>query len=176
LSYGDFAGGLIGSDVETPKFDPWGLSADTDEATLGWYRAAELKHGRVCMLAVSSRRQLRLSYDIQALDCVVNMALMLIHAIPPLATPSSSVKALGLFVQAAYQLPDSTFSATKGLEALTKVATERPQAIAQILLAIGAVEVVSSCRKRKGLQGDGGGMLEGCDVSHVRQHQFRVVD
>jgi hypothetical protein len=32
-------------------FDPLGLSKDKDEETLSWYRAAELKHGRVCMLA-----------------------------------------------------------------------------------------------------------------------------
>jgi len=43
--------GLVGSDVEIPEFDPLGLSKGKDEETLGWYRAAELKHGRVCMLA-----------------------------------------------------------------------------------------------------------------------------
>jgi len=32
-------------------FDPWGLSVDASPETLGWYRAAELKHGRVCMAA-----------------------------------------------------------------------------------------------------------------------------
>lgn len=32
-------------------FDPLGLSKDKDDATLSWYRAAELKHGRVSMLA-----------------------------------------------------------------------------------------------------------------------------
>ena len=32
-------------------FDPFGLSSEADEATLGWYRHAELKHGRVAMLA-----------------------------------------------------------------------------------------------------------------------------
>lgn len=30
-------------------FDPIGLSKDKDDATLKWYRAAELKHGRVSM-------------------------------------------------------------------------------------------------------------------------------
>ena len=40
------------SDVETSGiFDPLGLAKGKDDATLGWYRAAELKHGRVCMLA-----------------------------------------------------------------------------------------------------------------------------
>jgi len=32
-------------------FDPLKLSAGKDDATINWYRAAELKHGRVCMLA-----------------------------------------------------------------------------------------------------------------------------
>jgi hypothetical protein len=32
-------------------FDPLGLSVGKDAATLKWYRAAELKHGRVSMLA-----------------------------------------------------------------------------------------------------------------------------
>jgi Chlorophyll A-B binding protein len=47
----DFAGGLIGTDTEAGEFDPLGLSAGKSEETLAWYRAAELKHGRVCMLA-----------------------------------------------------------------------------------------------------------------------------
>ena len=32
-------------------FDPLGFAADADDATLAWYRHAELKHGRVAMLA-----------------------------------------------------------------------------------------------------------------------------
>lgn len=32
-------------------FDPFKLSEGKDDATLRWYRAAELKHGRVAMLA-----------------------------------------------------------------------------------------------------------------------------
>ncbi len=96
----DFAGGLVGSDVEAIAFDPWKLSAERDAEGLAWYRAAELKHGRICMLA-----------------------------------------ALGLFVQGAFHLPDDVFSNDKGLGALAQVSAERPQAIAQILIAIGAIEV-----------------------------------
>jgi light-harvesting complex I chlorophyll a/b binding protein 4 len=96
----DFAGGLVGSDVEAIAFDPWKLSAERDAEGLAWYRAAELKHGRICMLA-----------------------------------------ALGLFVQSLYHLPDDVFSNPKGLDALFQVSAERPQAIAQILIAIGAIEV-----------------------------------
>ena len=32
-------------------FDPLGLSEGIDDQKLNWYRAAELKHGRVCMVA-----------------------------------------------------------------------------------------------------------------------------
>ena len=38
-----FAGGLVGSDVEAPEFDPLQLSTGKSEETLAWYRAAELK-------------------------------------------------------------------------------------------------------------------------------------
>lgn len=41
----------IPSDREGGFFDPFGLSKGKDEETLRWYRSAELKHGRVSMLA-----------------------------------------------------------------------------------------------------------------------------
>jgi len=44
--------GLAAGEVApTGFFDPLGLSAGKDAATLKQYREAELKHGRVCMLA-----------------------------------------------------------------------------------------------------------------------------
>ena len=44
--------GLIGGATEIGGFfDPIGLSKGKSEETMNWYRAAELKHGRVCMLA-----------------------------------------------------------------------------------------------------------------------------
>lgn len=46
-----FAGGLVGADVEAGEFDPLDLSVGLTDETLQWYRAAELKHCRVCMLA-----------------------------------------------------------------------------------------------------------------------------
>jgi len=46
-----FAGGLVGADVEAGEFDPFKLSQGVSSETLEWYRAAELKHGRVSMLA-----------------------------------------------------------------------------------------------------------------------------
>ena len=43
--------GLIGASAPVGFFDPLGLSKGKSEETLAWYRAAELKHGRVCMVA-----------------------------------------------------------------------------------------------------------------------------
>jgi hypothetical protein len=43
--------GLAGSIAPTGFFDPVGLSVGKDAATLRQYREAEIKHGRVCMLA-----------------------------------------------------------------------------------------------------------------------------
>ena len=45
----EFAYGLVGSDVESPNFDPLQLSAGRSEETVNWYRAAELK---VCFIFV----------------------------------------------------------------------------------------------------------------------------
>lgn len=42
---------LIGASPPVGFFDPLGLSKDKDAETLNWYRAAELKHGRVSMVA-----------------------------------------------------------------------------------------------------------------------------
>ncbi|CAN0021257.1 unnamed protein product [Heterosigma akashiwo] len=84
-------------------WDPLGLSADRSYETLQWWRAAELKHGRVCMLAC-----------------------------------------LGIWTQAVLSLPDPVFAdGSNAIESLNKLAAERPQAIIQILLAIGAIEVNS---------------------------------
>uniref|UniRef100_A0A0G4FGI4 Plastid light harvesting protein n=1 Tax=Chromera velia CCMP2878 TaxID=1169474 RepID=A0A0G4FGI4_9ALVE len=46
-----FAGGLSGNTVEIPNFDPANYLEKADGETLKWYRAAEQKHGRICMLA-----------------------------------------------------------------------------------------------------------------------------
>eukprot|EP00596_Hydrurales_sp_CCMP1899_P006177 CAMPEP_0119033506 /NCGR_PEP_ID=MMETSP1177-20130426/549_1 /TAXON_ID=2985 /ORGANISM="Ochromonas sp, Strain CCMP1899" /LENGTH=204 /DNA_ID=CAMNT_0006990293 /DNA_START=97 /DNA_END=711 /DNA_ORIENTATION=+ len=45
----DLAG--IPSSAEGGFFDPFNLSEGKDEETIRWYRAAELKHGRISMLA-----------------------------------------------------------------------------------------------------------------------------
>eukprot|EP01035_Chromulina_nebulosa_P068543 gene68543-93923_t len=42
---------FIGASKPVGFFDPLNLSEGKDDATLKWYRAAELKHGRVAMLA-----------------------------------------------------------------------------------------------------------------------------
>lgn len=46
-----FAFGLVGADLEAGEFDPLELSKGRSEETINWYRAAELKHSRICMLA-----------------------------------------------------------------------------------------------------------------------------
>ncbi|CEM11606.1 unnamed protein product [Vitrella brassicaformis CCMP3155] len=90
---------LAGADVETGGvWDPLGLSQNEDALSL--YRAAELKHGRVCMMAV-----------------------------------------LGVIVQTYFQLPDPVFNNPRPLEAIVQVWQQRPEAIIQILLAIGATEL-----------------------------------
>jgi len=43
----------VGSETGGKVFDPWGLSKIASEETLAWYRAAELKHGRVAMAAAT---------------------------------------------------------------------------------------------------------------------------
>ena len=48
-----FAGGLPGSDgPELKKFDPLAFSTKSPE-WVGWFREAELKHGRIAMLATA---------------------------------------------------------------------------------------------------------------------------
>lgn len=51
MELGPVAEGSAGNDIEYPEFDPWGFTKDCDEDTYFWYRAAELKHGRVAMVA-----------------------------------------------------------------------------------------------------------------------------
>jgi len=47
----DNAKGIVGSDIEFPEFDPLGFSKGATPEQMTWYRQAELKHGRVAMLA-----------------------------------------------------------------------------------------------------------------------------
>uniref|UniRef100_A0A0G4GRR2 Plastid light harvesting protein n=1 Tax=Chromera velia CCMP2878 TaxID=1169474 RepID=A0A0G4GRR2_9ALVE len=51
MKLGRNAVGMPGTDFELPDFDPIGFTQNAPLETLEWYRAAELKHGRVCMLA-----------------------------------------------------------------------------------------------------------------------------
>ena len=43
------ASGMDGIQAPTGFFDPLGLSKSASDETLAWYRAAEIKHGRVAM-------------------------------------------------------------------------------------------------------------------------------
>ena len=45
MKLSDEAVGLVGTDIEYPEFDPWGLTKGADAEKIAWYRAAELKHG-----------------------------------------------------------------------------------------------------------------------------------
>jgi len=47
----EFAGGLPGSSEPLEAFDPLDLSLGEDLTVLKRYQEAELKHGRICMLA-----------------------------------------------------------------------------------------------------------------------------
>lgn len=60
---------IVGSDIEYPEFDPWGFTKDISDEKLFWYRAAELKHGRVAMLAALGQIT---QYYVQLSDPVFN--------------------------------------------------------------------------------------------------------
>lgn len=91
----------IGEATEVGFFDPLNLS-ETDDETLRWYRAAELKHGRVCMLAT-----------------------------------------LGVVVQGlGASLPNPIFQEPNAFKALSVIYEASPIALAQIIIAISAVEVL----------------------------------
>jgi hypothetical protein len=51
MALGEAASELIGASAPVGEWDPAGLSKGKDAETMAWYRAAEIKHGRVCMLA-----------------------------------------------------------------------------------------------------------------------------
>jgi len=96
-------------------FDPLGLSVNKDDETLNWYRSAELKHGRVCMLA------------------------------------SLGIVTQGLGVS----IPGFTTSETNGFTALKVLYYENPSALAQIVISIGAVEVLCASIEAQGVSRPG---------------------
>jgi hypothetical protein len=51
MQLGESCAALVGSDIEFPRFDPLGFTKKASKEKVEWYRAAELKHGRVAMLA-----------------------------------------------------------------------------------------------------------------------------
>ena len=111
----DSAQDIVGSDIEWPEFDPWELSKGASEEDMFWYRSAELKHGRIAMLA-----------------------------------------SLGQITQSYFQLGDPVFSQSeKPIKAIEQVASERPLAAFQILLAIFAVEAFGQFQQiQTGVPGD----------------------
>eukprot|EP01035_Chromulina_nebulosa_P019800 gene19800-25742_t len=98
---------LVGSDIEWPEFDPAGFTKNASPETLAWYRAAELKHGRVAMLAALGQI---VQYYVQIGDPVFNkgdkpfQALTQVLSERPLAAAQIilaifAVEALGQFNQ-----------------------------------------------------------------------------
>lgn len=108
----EFAYGLVGSDVESPNFDPLQLSAGRSEETVNWYRAAELK--------VSLPTLFRTTRTVKEIQC--NQRLLMYH-------PNSETQyylqntqhgrvcmlaALGLSVAPAFHFNDPVFDTTLG--------------------------------------------------------------
>jgi hypothetical protein len=62
--------------------------------------------------------------------------------------------ALGLLTQPLLHLPDPVFDTTLGFGAVTKLYTERPEAVWQILFAITVTEVTSLFKNGQGSSGD----------------------
>lgn len=103
----DAATELVGSDIEYPEFDPWGFTKGASEEKIYWYRCAELKHGRIAMLAALGQIT---QYYVQLDDPVFNQgdkpfaALQQVYAERPLAFAQIvlaifAVEALGQFNQ-----------------------------------------------------------------------------
>jgi hypothetical protein len=92
---------MVGASVETGGvWDPAGFAKDDD--SLYKYRAVELKHGRVAMLAT-----------------------------------------LGVIVQSFFTLPDPVFAnGARPQTAAYELLTSRPEALGQIFLAVGAIELL----------------------------------
>jgi hypothetical protein len=62
--------------------------------------------------------------------------------------------ALGLLFQPLIHLPDPVFDSSLGFGAVTKLYTERPEAVWQILFAISVTETVSLFKNGQGTAGD----------------------
>jgi len=99
----------FGSDVEAPFWDPAQLAADKPAETLDWYRAAELKHGRVAMLA--------------ALGTFINAAGISL----PDPTFSGSTKSFDALAQVADQRPGALIQIVLGIAAVEALSLNLPE-------------------------------------------------
>ena len=61
---------------------------------------------------------------------------------------------LGLFIQPIFHLPDEVFSSKAGYGALSQLYNERPEAIWQIVVALGLIETSSLFTNGQGEAGD----------------------
>ena len=62
--------------------------------------------------------------------------------------------ALGLSVAPVYHLPDPVFESSLGYGALSKLWSERPEAVVQIVLALAAIEVSTLFKNGQGSAGN----------------------
>jgi len=99
----------FGSSVEAPFWDPAQLAADKPAETLDWYRAAELKHGRVAMLA--------------ALGTFINAAGISL----PDPTFSGSTKSFDALAQVADQRPGALIQIVLGIAAIEALSLNLPE-------------------------------------------------
>jgi hypothetical protein len=82
--YGDdpsaFAAGLPGSTAPLRNFDPLGFTTGKNIGEVKKLQEAELKHGRVCMLAGTMRQQ----YQVRAQSCTAVLGLITQETFHPL--------------------------------------------------------------------------------------------
>lgn len=145
----DLAG--IPTSAEGGFFDPFGLSKGKDEETIRWYRSAELKHGRISMLAT-------LGIVVQGFNTKI---------IP--GFPVTETNAIEALKKVYYEAPSAlvqvcdlqTVSINFSPSQLTISLTTSPS---KILLAIAAIEVLcASLESKGGRPGD-----FGWDPSNIR--------
>lgn len=61
---------------------------------------------------------------------------------------------LGLLTSPLFHLPDAVFESRGGIDAVTKLYNERPEALWQIILALGAIETFTLFKNGQGQAGD----------------------
>lgn len=165
----------ISPDTETGGiWDPLGLSQN--EGSIRKYRECELKV-RVCVcvsaLCVWHALPTPVLFPFLALPLLSLISYPYTHLIhpsthspiPPPLPPLlhhhtkqhgrvAMAAMLGIFVQGLYQLPDAVFQNPRPLAALQQVYEQRPEAIWQIIVGLGVIELTSGKQKEDRAPGD----------------------